>query len=132
MSFDKPTRNALASMVGECRRLLTEDVRHQFQAVYGLQPDGTALPVSRLSYLDERGREIAQALREWQEHFASIETGPEPQRKKAAFDRLAHETAFTALNRLAALRMCEEREHVIECARRGIESDGFVLYERFS
>src|SRR6202035_5184680 len=49
-----------------------------------------------------------------------------------AFDRLAHETAFTVLNRLAALRMCEERGHVIECVRRGMESDGFVLYERFS
>ncbi len=36
------------------------------------------------------------------------------------------------LNRLAALRMCEERGHVIECVRRGTESDGFVLYERFS
>jgi hypothetical protein len=132
MAFDKPTRNALAGMVSECRRLLTDDIRHQLQAIYGLQPDGTALPVSRLTYLDERGREIGQALREWQEHLASTEVGLEPQRKKAAFDRLAHETAFTALNRLAALRMCEERGHVIECVRRGMESDGFVLYERFS
>ena len=132
MAFDKPTRNALAGMVSECRRLLTDDIRHQLQAVYGLQPDGTALPVSRLTYLDETGREIAQALREWQEHLATTEVGPEPQRKKAAFDRLGHETAFTALNRLAALRMCEERGHVIECVRRGMESDGFVLYERFS
>ena len=48
MSFDKPTRNKLASMVGDCRRLLTDDIRHQLQAVYGLQPDGTALPVSSL------------------------------------------------------------------------------------
>ena len=27
MSFDKPTRNKLAGMVGDCRRLLTEDIR---------------------------------------------------------------------------------------------------------
>ena len=132
MSFDKPTRNKLASMVGDCRRLLTEDIRHQLQAVYGLQPDGTALPASSLSHLDERGREVASALRLWQEHLASTEAGTEPQRSKAAFDRLAHETAFTILNRLAALRMCEERGHVIECVRRGLESDGFALYERFS
>lgn len=132
MSFDKPTRNALAGTVSECRRLLTEDIRHQLQAAYGLQPDGTALPVSRLTYLDESGREIAQALREWQAHLASAEAGSEPEQRKVAFDRLAHETAFTVLNRLAALRMCEERGHVIECVRRGMESDGFVLYERFS
>lgn len=132
MSFDKPTRNKLANMVGDCRRLLTEDNRHQLQAVYGLQPDGTALPVSSLSHLDERGREVASALRLWQEHLASTEAGTETQKRKAAFDRLAHETAFTVLNRLAALRMCEERGHVIECVRRGLESDGFALYERFS
>jgi hypothetical protein len=132
MSFDKPTRNALANMVGECRRLLTEDIRHQLQAVYGLQPDGTALPVSSLGHLDEHGHETARALREWQEHIASTEAGTEADKRKAAFDRLAHETAFTVLNRLAALRMCEERGHVIECVRRGMESDGFALYERFS
>ncbi|MBZ5543109.1 MAG: BREX-1 system adenine-specific DNA-methyltransferase PglX, partial [Acidobacteriia bacterium] len=132
MSFDKPTRNALASMVGDCRRLLTEEFRHQLQATYGLQPDGTALPVSTLGHLDERGREVAQELREWQEHLASTEAGTDTEKKKKAFDRLTHETAFTVLNRLAALRMCEERGHVIECVRRGMESDGFVLYERFS
>jgi hypothetical protein len=132
MSFDKPTRNKLAGVVGDCRRLLTDDIRHQLQAVYGLQPDGTALPVSNLSHLDERGREVATALRLWQEHLGSTEAGTETQKRKVAFDRLAHETAFTVLNRLAALRMCEERGHVIECVRRGMESDGFVLYERFS
>jgi hypothetical protein len=132
MSFDKRTRNKVASIVGDCRRLLTDDIRHQLQAVYGLQPDGTALPVSSLSHLDERGHEVASALRLWQEHLASTEAGTETQKRKAAFDRLAHETAFTVLNRLAALRMCEERGHVIECVRRGLESDGFALYERFS
>jgi hypothetical protein len=132
MSFDKPTRNALANMVSECRRLLTEDIRHQLQAIYGLQPDGTALPVSSLGNLDERVREVARELREWQEHLASTEAGAEADKKKAAFERVAHATAFTVLNRLAALRMCEERGHVIECVHRGMKSDGFVLYERFS
>jgi hypothetical protein len=132
MSFDKPTRNKLAAMVGECKRLLTEDIRDQLQVMYGLQPDGTALPIERLGRLDDSGREVAQQLREWQEHVASTEIGTESQTKKAAFERVAHETAFTVLNRLAALRMCEERGHVIECVRRGMESDGFALYERLS
>jgi len=132
MSFDKPTRNKLASVVGECRRLLTDDIRHQLQAVYGLQPDGYALPVASLGHLDELGREVAQEIRDWQGHLASTEIGPEGQRKKNAFDRVARETGFTVLNRLAALRMCEERGHAIECVRRGMESDGFVLYERLS
>ena len=45
---------------------------------------------------------------------------------------MANETAFTYLNRLAALRMCEERGLVIECVRRGMSSDGFQLYERLA
>jgi hypothetical protein len=132
MPFDKPTRNALAKMVGECRRLLTEDIRKQLQGVYGLQPDGSALPIERLGHLNERGRETAEELREWQEHLAANELGSDAKRRALAFERIAHETAFTVLNRLAALRLCEERGHVIECVRRGVESDGFQLFERLS
>src|SRR5262249_22226261 len=68
MAFDKPTRNALARMVADCRRLLTNDVREQLQATYGIQPDGTALAVNKLTYLDDHGLEIATALREWLAH----------------------------------------------------------------
>jgi hypothetical protein len=115
-------------MVGDCRRLLTADIRDQLQGVYGLQPDGSALLVGRLGHLDERGRDIAAELREWHAHLAASQAGSASARKAAAFERLAHETAFTVLNRLAALRMCEERKHVVECVRRGMESDGFRLY----
>ena len=69
MAFDKPTRNNLSRMVGECRRLLTDDVRDQLQSVYGIQPDGTALAVDKLAHLDDRGRGIAVALRQWLEHL---------------------------------------------------------------
>jgi len=88
-------------MVAECRRrLLTDDIRYQLQAVYGLQPDGTALRLAGLGHLDEEGREVARELREWQEHLASTEIGTEPQKRTAALERVAHETAFTVLNRL--------------------------------
>lgn len=128
--FDQPTRNALAKMVGDCRRLLTEDIRKQLQGIYGLQPDGTALSLEALGHLNEQGREIARELREWQHHLAANEVGSEPKRRAAAFERITREMSFTVLNRLAALRLCEERGHVIECVRRGMASDGFQLFER--
>lgn len=65
MPFDDPTRNDLAKMVGDCRRLLTEDIRKQLQSTYGLHPDGTVLSPDALGRLDERGQEIARELREW-------------------------------------------------------------------
>jgi hypothetical protein len=132
MAFDKPARNALSRMVTDCRRLLTNDVHEQLQAIYGIQPDGTALAVDKLTYLDDRGLEIAAALREWLEHLLASEASTEDQRRKNAFFRMTQETAFTYLNRLAALRMCEERGLVIECVRRGMESDEFILYERLA
>ena len=64
MTFDKPTRSKLARMVDTCRRLLTDDIRDQIQVVYGIQPDGTALPVDKLR-LDDQQRETAVALRQW-------------------------------------------------------------------
>src|SRR5256714_1045423 len=100
MAFDKPTRNALSRMVAECRRLLTDNVRDQLQAPYGIQPDGTALAVNKLTYLDDRGLEIATALREWLEHLFASEAGTEEQRRKNTFFRMTQETAFTYLNRL--------------------------------
>ena len=77
MSFDKPTRNALAKMVIDCRRSLTDDIRDQLQGLYGLQPDGSALSIDSLRHLDERGRQIATELRAWQEHLAATEAGVE-------------------------------------------------------
>ena len=131
MAFDKKTRNELGKMVAECRRLLTVDVRAQLQSVYGIQPDGKSSDVSKLK-LDDRGREIAVALRQWLEHLAAAESGTEKEIRTNAFERIENETAFTYLNRLAALRMCEERELIIECVRNGLTSSGYQLYERLS
>ena len=150
MSFDDPTRRALAGLVRECRRLLAGDpldptdngdIGEQLQTDYGIQPDGSPpLPVSGLTQLDDRGREIATELRAWLDHAATSETGTEAERRRDAFKRIVRETAFTALNRLAALRMCEERgveeggrqgRGIIgECIRRGLQSDDFALFKQ--
>ena len=42
------------------------------------------------------------------------------------------EIFFTILNRLAALRLCEERGLVVECVRNGTTSAGFQMFERIS
>ena len=81
MAFDKKTRNELGKMVTECRRLLTDDVRDQFQRVYGIQPDGSALDVNKLK-LDDRGREIAESLQQWLNHLAASEVGSDAERRE--------------------------------------------------
>lgn len=132
MALDKSTRNALAGCVGRCRKALTDNVRAVFEGEFDLQPGGSRLPVDRLGHLTENGRAKATLLREWQDHLATLEKASDDERRSHAFDRMVLETAFTALNRLVALRLCEERGYVVECVRRGSDSEGFRLFERLS
>lgn len=131
MSFDKDTRNALAKMVTACRRTLIEDVTNQLQETFGLYHD-TSLPLDNLTHLTLDEAEAARALREQLDHFVASESGRPEERRRLAYDRLILEIAFTILNRLAALRLCEDRELVIECVRKGTASDGFRLFNSIS
>ncbi|SHF73087.1 hypothetical protein SAMN02745206_02565 [Desulfacinum infernum DSM 9756] len=132
MSFDKETRNLLAKTVAACRRQLTEDVTDQLRGTFGLHPDGTILPLEKLTHLTEEQAAAARRLRELLDHYAAGAAGTPSARRKAAYERLVLEISFTALNRLAALRLCEERGLVVECVRKGTASDGFRLFERVS
>ena len=128
MSFDKPTRNLLAKIVTRCRDRLASDITEQLQSTHGLHPDGTILDVARTED-DRRATEDLLAL--W-DHFEAAEAGSPQTRKTAAYQRLVREIGFTLLNRLAALRLCEERGLVVECVRRGMASDGFRLYDQIA
>ncbi|RJQ50955.1 MAG: BREX-1 system adenine-specific DNA-methyltransferase PglX [Desulfobacteraceae bacterium] len=132
MSFDKYTRNLLAKTVASCRRRLIEDITDQLRGVFGLHPDGTVLPLDRLTYLSPDQTSAARHLRELLDHYIIGAAGKEADRRKAAYERIVLEISFTILNRLAALRLCEERGLVIECVRKGTTSAGFQMFERIS
>jgi hypothetical protein len=130
MSFDKPTRNALAGMVGTCRKLLGEDYTDQLRGEYGMHPDGLVLDLSSLQHLDPTGIVIAQQLREELVHLEASSTAKAAERHKDAYERLVRELGFTAMNRLAALRMCEERGLIAESVHKGHSSEGATLFAR--
>lgn len=128
MPFDKPTRNLLAKMVAQCRDRLAEDIADQLQSSYGLYPDGTALDVAKT----EGDRRAAEDLLALWTHFEAAEASSAKARRAIAYQRLVREIGFTLLNRLAALRLCEERGLLVECVRRGLASDGFQLFDRIA
>ncbi len=132
MSFDKDTRNLLAKMVTACRRRLTEDVTSRLTGVFGLHPDGTVLALKEMGHLSPDQTAAAGRLRDLLDHYTVGAAGGEKDRRKSAYERMTLEISFTILNRLAALRLCEERGLVVECVRRGTASDGFRLFERVS
>jgi len=132
MAFDKKARNQLAKMVASCRRKLSEDITDQLSGTYGLHPDGTVLPLDKLTYLSETQMAVARQLRDLLDHYICGGSGTHSDRYEAAYNRLVLEISFTALNRLAALRLCEERGLVVECVRKGMASEGFRVFEMLS
>lgn len=133
MSFDERTRSALERVVTACRKRLREDVADQLRGPFGMHPDGTILSLSQMSHLSDEQRVEARGLRELFDHFTATAQGKdEAERRKSAYERVELEISFTILNRLVALRMCEERKLVVECVRQGMASDGFRLFENLS
>lgn len=127
MPFDSSTRGKLQKMVTNCKVTLTGEFTSQLQSVYGIQPTGEITGLASMTHLDDEQHTTASLLRERIDHLA----GGKSSDKKAAreaIDRVIREQSFTVLNRLAALRMCEERGIVQECIRDGFQSRGFQVY----
>jgi 23S rRNA G2445 N2-methylase RlmL len=128
MPFDDSTTNEFRKVVAKARQLLVEEFTSQCQGIYGIQPDGSTIDLARLGHLPQEEQLRAQLLRTRIHHLAAGISTSEV--KAEATTRMVREQAFTVLNRLCALRMCEERDLVQECVRSGYDSKGFRLYDQ--
>jgi hypothetical protein len=130
MPFDQTTRNRLQRFVNDGRSLLTEEFTRQLQNDYGLDPiAGDVTALENLAHLDDVRRETARILRVTLAHYQA--SSPDAA-VKDLLERIVREQAFTVLNRLAALRMAEARELLIESVAAGYSSKGFQLYARLA
>ena len=131
MAFDQTTRNLLQRTVAACRRLLDAEFAAQRRSIYGINDDGTVAPMEMLAHLADEDMQVAKLLRDRLEHLAAgllAQGKKESEARREGVGRLTREQAFTVLNRLAALRMAEERGIVLECVRGGQHSEGFELF----
>lgn len=96
-------RNKLYNVVVKCRELLEHDLAQQLEGVYGIHDDGTIEHLAQLGHLDAIGRADRQAMEAAIAHDEAI--GEDHQAAVAKFIR---ESAFTFLNRLAALKLMED------------------------
>lgn len=131
MALSDRERKTLTRVVERCRTMLKDEVGDQLERIYGFTREGAVRPLEglRLSSVEKR---VAGELREWHRHLAGMGTGTTAARQQTAVNRMAEESAFTALHRLAALRMAEERGVLQSCIRDGLRSDGFRLYLQFA
>jgi hypothetical protein len=130
MAFDDATRGRLQKFVGDARTLLTTEFTNQFQQEYGLDPESGDVAALDALTLDDQRLETARILRQIFDHYLASAVGQSQEVRKAVLGRMVREQAFTALNRLAALRMMEARGLVMECVAKGYQSKAFQLYQR--
>jgi hypothetical protein len=129
MPFDTQTRNRLARLVTDARELITSEFAQQLQSVYGISESGEITPLSELKDLDEEQRALAEVLRDRLEYLKASCTD-ELNPAQVAVARFTREQAFTVLNRLAALRMAEQRGYILESVGHGYQSKGFQVYSQ--
>ncbi|MBI3732785.1 MAG: SAM-dependent methyltransferase [Chloroflexi bacterium] len=123
--MDSPLRNALRLAMAACRRWLEEDLGRQLEATYGVHLDGQIEPLDRLAHLDAAGRAERRSIEDALKHYQA--QGAKP---AEAIARFVRESAFTALNRLAALKLMEqpERQLIQPSIGEGAHSKGFTQF----
>ena len=130
--MEQELRNALRRHVNQLRDLLEESAHEQLESMYGILPNGSMLPADQVPplvaspELRRRRDEIEAAIRHEKENIRGED------RDAAAVEKFARESAFTLLNRLAALKLMERRKLVPECVARGPESEGFRLFKEIA
>ncbi len=130
--MDKALRTLLYNAVVKCRRLLEEDFALQLEGAYGIHvADGTVRPLAGLKHLDAVGRADRRAIEAALRHFAAPGTEAKP---VAAVERYVRESAFTFLNRLAALKLMEHpsRGLIQPSVGAGAQSKGFAQFALLS
>ena len=123
----KPLRNEIRKMVAAVRRLLEADVREQLEGTFGILPDGQLLDSGQVCGTDRDRRRDREAI----EATIKYEVAGDLTAKEAV-EHFTREVAFTWLNRLAALKMMEERGLIQESISKGPDSSGFRLFKRIS
>lgn len=122
-------KKILERFVSSAKTLLMENVTQMLQQHYGIWSDGHSIPVEQLPNQDTDNVHTARLLRERLKHLLSALPENKDGKEKLAVGQLIAEQAFTQLNRFCALRMCEERDLILESIRGGYDSVGFQSYD---
>lgn len=122
-------KKILERFVSTAKNLLMENVTQMLQQHYGIWADGHSIPVEQLPNQDTDNIHTARMLRERLKHLLAALPEEKAEKDRLAVGQLISEQAFTQLNRFCALRMCEERDLILESIRGGYDSVGFQSYD---
>lgn len=122
-------KKVLERFVSSAKNLLMQNVTELLQQYYGIWADGHTIPVEQLANQDTDIVHTARMLRERMKYLLAALPETEANKERLAVGQLIAEQAFTQLNRFCALRMCEERDLILESVRAGYDSVGFQSYD---
>lgn len=122
-------KKILERFVTNAKSLLMQNITELLQQYYGIWADGHSITVESLPNQDTDIVHTARMLRERLAHLLAALPENKTNKEKLAVGQLISEQAFTQLNRFCALRMCEERDLILESIRRGYDSGGFQGYD---
>lgn len=127
--ISQSAKKILEKFVSTAKNLLMQNVTELLQQYYGIWADGHTIPVEQLANQDTDIVHTARMLRERMKHLLAALPDTEANKERLAVGQLIAEQAFTQLNRFCALRMCEERELILESIHNGYDSVGFQSYD---
>ena len=124
-------KKIIERFVSAAKNLLMQNVTEMLQQWYGIWADGHTIGVEQLPSQDTDIVHTARMLRDRLQHLMAAlpDTDSDSDKEQQAVGQLVAEQAFTQLNRFCALRMCEERDLIMESIRGGYESAGFLAYD---
>lgn len=124
-------KKIIERFVSAAKNLLMQNVTEMLQQWYGIWADGHTIGVEQLPSQDTDIVHTARMLRDRLLHLMAAlpDTDTDADKERQAVGQLVAEQAFTQLNRFCALRMCEERDLIMESIRGGYESAGFMAYD---
>ena len=124
-------KKIIERFVSAAKNLLMQNVTEMLQQWYGIWADGHTIGVEQLPSQDTDIVHTARMLRDRLQHLMAAlpDTDTDADKERQAVGQLVAEQAFTQLNRFCALRMCEERDLIMENIRGGYESAGFMAYD---
>ncbi|RLC94942.1 MAG: SAM-dependent methyltransferase, partial [Chloroflexi bacterium] len=127
--MDKALRNIIYNTVVKCRELLERDLALQLEGIYGIHADGTVEPLDGLTHLDAVGRADREAIGAFIGHKEAAGAD-----RPEAVEHDVRESAFTFLNRLAALKLMEHpsRALIQPSVGAGDRSKGFTQFSLLS
>ena len=118
-------KTLIRSTVQKCRGLLFQESLEQLEGIYGLHVNGQFESPDKLPGLAQNS--VQMKIRQELEHWLDEEVHGGLKRDEA-YTKLIRETAFTHLNRLAALKMMEARKLIRGAIDKDTDSNGFKFY----